>query len=805
MKMNLTPYLLALLTFMTCLVFSEWIPANGVRSAAVSRSIFSAAVDGHEIKGIGLTSENAGYIFTSSYFLRTENGGKSWITVDLPIGESEAIEDIVIANGRGARVVVIGERGVSMLLPGGGGSEWLRLPINLESYDQKEIGRGTISIDGSSDELTLNVILPSSSNFLFKSRYISTDGGLTWLHQSRESRPKSDADDQISADFNMRKIKRLLNSNAGVVSRATFGDTEWLLIKDGNCTNGKIDCQQTTDVIDVSSGTVLNITPPAIKTLAAKAARDGGIFSTALPPGGSTRTSLNRGFDKCTAATSSQMQTWWDSSPYYDANIYISGRNRGCTQAQLTSTWINNVSTQGWGLIPTIVGYQSPCSSCTSCLKHSSDSTTAEQEGRAEADIAITDASALGLSQGTVLYYDMERYDDTSGTGACSTPTKAFLKGWTDRLKERGYISGVYGSPTNATNDWLNLPAQSRPDAVWLARWDNVMSVWTFTSTPVPDSAWSNHQRIKQWKAPFNDTWGGVTFNIDGNIADGPVAGIQLRNRRADFDGDGKTDIAVFRPETGTWYLLNSSDSNFRAISFGNSTDVVSPGDFDGDGKTDVAIWRPSTGVWHVFSRSIYTAFQFGAQGDIPVPADYDGDGRTDFAVYRPSNGVWYIKNSLDSRGTSFRFEQFGLVEDIPTPGDYDGDGRADLAVFRPSSGVWYRMGSTAGFSGVQFGSGTDITAAGDYDGDGKTDVAVYRPSSGIWYILGSQAGFYGFQWGLNGDRPSAGDFDGDGKTDAAVFRPSNGVWFVLASTRGYFAVQFGLTNDRPISAAYSP
>jgi Domain of unknown function (DUF1906) len=258
------------------------------------------------------------------------------------------------------------------------------------------------------------------------------------------------------------------------------------------------------------------------------------------------------------------MQTWWNTSPFYDVNIYMSGRNRGCTQAQLTAAWVNSVTAQGWGLIPTIVGYQSPCSVCTSCVKHSSDAPTAEQQGRGEADIAIADANALGLTQGTVLYYDMERYDDLSGTGACSTPTKAFLKGWTDRLKELGYKSGVYGSPFNANGDWINIPQASQPDIVWLARWNNVMSVWGVA--PLPDTYWTNHQRIHQWLGPRNETWGGVTFNIDNNISDAPVAGLAIaKNKRADFDGDGRSDISVWRRLVRLEQLeFELRDSEFR-------------------------------------------------------------------------------------------------------------------------------------------------------------------------------------------------------------------------------------------------
>ena len=68
--------------------------------------------------------------------------------------------------------------------------------------------------------------------------------------------------------------------------------------------------------------------------------------------------------------------------------------------------------------------------------------------------------------------------------------------------------------------------------------------------------------------------------------------------------------------------------------------------DFDGDGDTDVSIYRPSEGVWYVKDQLPYV--QWGGQsGDIPVPGDYDGDRDTDIATYRPSEGVWYVKDQL--------------------------------------------------------------------------------------------------------------------------------------------------------------
>ncbi len=759
-----------------------------------------------QIKNIQSFNEKSGVAFTNDALFRTDDKGETWREISLPREAGEIISGVSF-NEKSAGWVVLAEQEKSQLTLAkttDDGINWRRLPINLNPEHLQEANLDKTELIFSNEvvegyELAqLRINLASSSNFVRDVRYLTVDGGQSWFHPSESMSTK---------DKEQESFETVDGNN--VIESEWFGETRWFLTSAGNCEGFKTGCWQETKLY--TSGK--EITPPQIKELAerektnARLEAKNSVF--AQPPGGVTRISLNRGFDKCTAATAAQMQTWWNTSPFYDANIYISGRNRGCSQPQLTAAWVNTVSAQGWGLIPTIVGYQSPCSVSTSSVKHSSDPAVAEQQGRGEADIAMTDANNLGLTQGTVLYYDMERYDDLSGTGACSTPTKAFLKGWTDRLKEAGYKSGVYGSPTNAVGDWLNIPEPSRMDAVWLARWDNVPSVWTYASPSpvVPETAWGNHQRIKQWQAPHNETWGGVTFNIDGNIADGPVAGVAIaKNKRADFDGDGKTDVSVWRPDTGVWYVTNSSNSSYTILNFGLSSDILAPGDYDGDGKTDFAVWRPDTGVWHVYSRSIYRSFTFGTSGDIPVPADYDGDGRTDAAVFRPSTGVWYIWNSFDSRGTSYTIVQFGTNGDKPVPDDYDGDGKADIAIFRPSSGEWWLNRSTAGVIAAAFGVSTDQPVQADYSGDGRADLAFWRPSTGEWFILRSEdASYYSVPFGLAGDLPAVGDYDGDGKSDPAVFRPETGVWYVSQSQSGTLITQFGQAADKPVPSAYTP
>ncbi len=270
----------------------------------------------------------------------------------------------------------------------------------------------------------------------------------------------------------------------------------------------------------------------------------------------------------------------------------------------------------------------------------------------------------------------------------------------------------------------------------------------------------------------------------------------------SDFDGDGKSDIAVFRPSDRIWYRLKSWDNGFRTYQYGLATDKLVPADFDGDGMTDIATFRPSSGMWFI-SRSSDSAdlyFKFGTNEDIPIPADYDGDGFADIAVFRPSTGVWYMLQS--SQG--FAAIQFGLSGDKPVPADYDGDCRADISVFRPSNGSWYRMNSSnSAFFGTQFGVAADIPVPADYDGDGRTDIAVFRQSDGAWYIQNSpNSNDTSFTFGLPGDLPAVADFDGDGKADISVFRPSTGFWYENRTSSGFAARQFGRNGDIPVATS---
>jgi hypothetical protein len=289
----------------------------------------------------------------------------------------------------------------------------------------------------------------------------------------------------------------------------------------------------------------------------------------------------------------------------------------------------------------------------------------------------------------------------------------------------------------------------------------------------------------------FNET----RITVEKGVCDKPG-----QTRLIDFDEDLITNRTFWRQSDGR-FLYRQNIPPFADVSFfwGLSGDLPALGDFDGDGKTDHAVYRPSDGVWYIRKSAdgSYIFVQFGLTTDKPVPADYDGDGKTDIAVFRPADGNWYIFNSSNGQVST---THFGISEDKPLPADFDGDGKADLAVFRPSTGTWYYLKSSDfNFVAIKWGINTDKPVPADYDGDGRADLAVFRESEGVWYVLRSlNLQYAAVQFGISGDIPQPGDWDGNGIIDIGVYRPGTNDWYSYDSLNQF---RFGAAGDTPFSS----
>jgi len=263
---------------------------------------------------------------------------------------------------------------------------------------------------------------------------------------------------------------------------------------------------------------------PLARSSAATRTRSGAIFT-------------GLGFDACSTPSARSM-TAWKSSPYRAIGVYIGGENRACSQPNLTPEWVAAQTAAGWHLIPTYVGLQAPTSACSSCAKLSSSQATAQ--GVASAVDAVEEANAVAMGPGSPIYFDMESYSRTSSATAA---TLAFLEAWTKKLHALGYLSGVYSSSASGIADLGNQvgTGYELPDQLWIANWNGSTS----TADPVvPSSAWTQHQRIHQYRGGHNETYGGVTINIDNNSVDGATVGNATLPPVAEEDPVGALELA---------------------------------------------------------------------------------------------------------------------------------------------------------------------------------------------------------------------------------------------------------------------
>lgn len=238
-------------------------------------------------------------------------------------------------------------------------------------------------------------------------------------------------------------------------------------------------------------------------------------------------------FDTCTAPSLTSLAAWKGRAPYAGVNIYFGGRNRGCTQPNLTSAWVRSATAAGWYLVPTYFGDQPFCVFGTKPFRYAASGAAAR--GAADGADAAAQARALGVLPGSALYADVEHYDRAAA--GCTAAVRTYVSEWTRALHRNGYLAGVYVHQESGLRDlaatYLST-SLARPDAVWMARWDNVSNL---TGWPTAgNTLWAEFQRAKQYTGSHDETWGGVTINVDSDAIRGPVATV-LRSYRVTSSG----------------------------------------------------------------------------------------------------------------------------------------------------------------------------------------------------------------------------------------------------------------------------
>ena len=561
-------------------------------------------------------NENTGWVsvktktgsnFSSGTLFRTQDGGRTWLRSSLPIGGP-----VYFMNGQAAQVgwLAGGPAGDQLYKTQDGGTTWEKQTVPA-GIDPDNSFSFYLPVFDSPENGMLPVVSLIGNDF--QVGFFSTpDGGQNWITGPGQSMgslagnlPISllDPQDLVAAVPNSNQIihmeagnlKTVINQDgmsAAIVALDMFTtDVGWAKWNSANCGAKNISgadgstntsCASITQLIKTNDGGITweAISFPGLNSVALTQSYN----STYAPPSQSrslrqanTQTFVGQGFDICTIPTLPQLQSWWSGSPYGSVNLYIGGSARACANTALTASFLSQARGQGWNFIPTWVGPQAPCR--PSGARISSDANTAYTQGVAEADLAVEKLATLGLTSadktGSVVYYDMEPYGTDS---VCRAAVNAFTNGWVAELHARGNVAGMYASTScnQGLSDFRNIT--NIPDVIWPYRWYHQAgqgsyspsaSVWDLGGC-VPTTVWVNHQRIRQYEGAHNETWGGVTLNIDNNVLDGMVAipyGAYIAPPSANFSA---TPLSGNVPLAVTFYIANTSNITGCSWNYGD-------------------------------------------------------------------------------------------------------------------------------------------------------------------------------------------------------------------------------------------
>ncbi len=548
--------------------------------------------------------------FNQGALFGTQDGGASWQRLALPGGEPVTFATATTGWTAG------GPHGDAWWRTDDGGHTWAvaTLPYVVEAgRGQRRHYPPIFTADGRQGVVVVTTTTPSGQRVDW---YATSDGGDHWAavadFPARTAPAFSLAEVDAAAWLMARTGQRLL---APAVAAPFFANPKletpavalsmvapatpevgWAADARGARLLRTADGGQSWQVQITAGG---EATPPAVLTHPGRVNAAGAVIEDR------TARLAGPGFDLCELAGEEELRRWIEEGPYRAVNLYIGGEMRACDNAVLGAPKLAALTTQGWTFIPTWVGPQAPCTGYHQ--RFDLDPATAFAQGRAEAEKALQAAAALELADaggsGTVIYYDLEAYDGEDT--ACVEAARAFVTGWAQRLQESSSYAGLYGLACNPPiGDYASLtPA---PDAVWFAAWnrdqfDPAMTVMSgIPAWCLAPAVWEQ-QRIRQYTASHDETWGGVTLEIDSNVLDGIVADL------AGVTPPPPVTVIVETPDVTPafdaatacvdgWHRFTNGRGEAAYLAYGQPLGVTIP-------PLNYGVWRPTlpiTGTYRV-------------------------------------------------------------------------------------------------------------------------------------------------------------------------------------------------------------
>ncbi|MBI2440297.1 MAG: hypothetical protein HYV35_02885 [Lentisphaerae bacterium] len=402
---------------------------------------------------------------------------------------------------------------------------------------------------------------------------------------------------------------------------------------------------------------------------------------------------------------------------------------------------------------------------------------------------------SLALKDGQVIAWGGNGYGQCNVPAEALSNVSAIAAGWgfSLALKNGKVIAWGYNNYGQST-----VPAEALSDV-------SAIACGTYHSLALKDG------NVIAWGYNFNGQ-----CDVPGGAQDCPIAvtaiaagdwhslAIKAKSLEVynDFNGDSRSDLAVYHPSSGQWQVLLSGSWTITNVTLGGGNYLPAPGDYDGDGQYDFVVFDSTTANWMArLSGGQEGSGIFGAPGTWPVPGDFDGDRVTDLAVYDPMTGVWTAMSLTDGWSGSAQWGRLGDFREwenpqtytvLPMPFDYNQDGIDDLAYYyrgwSMTDSTWTILYVGDGETTYTWGSSGSLPAPGNYQqelGDAPRGVCIYKlknstdPTKAAEWNIPYRSAFY------KGVYPqtlpvAAGDYDGNGYDDNAVYNYTNGLWTVV-------------------------